>query len=208
MMYHIHFDNRTITICPKSENFDFPPSAVVYYPGDDSDLAELALIFDIDKKMPNLFIPTDDVEEAFRIFCSPFTVINAAGGVVKNGNNEYLMIFRKNLWDLPKGMQEDGEDIETTAVREVEEECGITRPELKDYICTTHHTFHRDGKFILKHTHWYNMISDSAINPKPQTEEEITEAVWMSEEQVRKCLENTYPSIREVFSKIGISVSR
>ena len=51
--------------------------------------------------------------------------VNAAGGLVRNGNGEFLMIHRNGKWDLPKGHQEEGERIEDTAVREVMEETGI-----------------------------------------------------------------------------------
>lgn len=203
-MYRIHFDNRSITVCPVSFDIISDPNAVAYYPANDRELSELPLIFDINTKMRNLYIPTDRPEEVFATICKSFTQVAAAGGVVRNNKNEFLMIFRKGLWDLPKGQQEADEDISLTAVREVEEECGIEKPELKALICITHHTFHRDGKFILKHTYWYDMRYNSTLLPKPQLEEEITKAVWVSEQQVRTNLENSFSSIKEVFRTIGI----
>ena len=38
---------------------------------------------------------------------------------------EILWIFRRGFWDLPKGKLDEGETIQTCAVREVEEETGI-----------------------------------------------------------------------------------
>ena len=62
--------------------------------------------------------------ESFKKF---FKVVHAGGGLVTNPKNEVLFIFRSNVWDLPKGRHEEGESIEETAVREVEEECGGRR---------------------------------------------------------------------------------
>src|SRR2546423_15511490 len=43
-------------------------------------------------------------EEAmiWKTFCSLFSYIEAAGGLVKNENDELLMIYRNVHWDLPK----------------------------------------------------------------------------------------------------------
>ena len=37
---------------------------------------------------------------------------------------------------------------------------------------------------------------------KPQLEEDITSAVWVRREDLPKCLENTYPSIKEVVGRL------
>ncbi|MCX7846333.1 MAG: NUDIX hydrolase [Dictyoglomaceae bacterium] len=57
----------------------------------------------------------------------------SAGGVVFY-KNKVLILQRKNgNWVLPKGHVEDNENIEETAIREVEEESGI-KVEIIDYI--------------------------------------------------------------------------
>ena len=48
-----------------------------------------------------------------------------AGGLILNQYNEVLFIFRKNLWDLPKGKVEFYETLEKAALREVIEETGV-----------------------------------------------------------------------------------
>ena len=53
-------------------------------------------------------------------------MVEAAGGLVFNKDGDILMIFRNGKWDLPKGKLEIGESIEECAIREVEEECGIS----------------------------------------------------------------------------------
>ena len=126
--------------------------------------------------------------------------VNAAGGLVQDSHGRYLMIRRNDKWDLPKGHQEPGEEIKDTALREVWEETGLKDLVLKDLICVTQHCYRRDGVWVLKHTWWYNMLCEGVQETVPQTEENITQAVFMDKEAVAEALKDTYPSIREVFA--------
>ena len=114
--------------------------------------------------------------------------------------NKFLFIFRLGKWDLPKGKVEDGETLEQTAIREVEEECGIGKLKIKDKLITTYHTYHLKGKEILKASHWYAMTTDDTSKLKVQTEENITDARWVSREEIPTILKDAYPSIAEVFA--------
>ena len=131
--------------------------------------------------------------------------VNAAGGLVTNSRGEFLLIRRSGLWDLPKGHQEPGEAIETTALREVEEETGISGLVLGDFIKVTDHTYFRNEKWHLKHTWWYGMSVSDDPELTPQTEEGITEVRWVSKEELPELLKQTYPTIVEVFRSRGLS---
>ena len=131
--------------------------------------------------------------------------VNAAGGLVTNSRGEFLLIRRSGLWDLPKGHQEPGEAIETTALREVEEETGISGLVLGDFIKVTDHTYFRNEKWHLKHTWWYGMSVSEDPELTPQTEEGITEVRWVSKEELPELLKQTYPTIVEVFRSRGLS---
>jgi ADP-ribose pyrophosphatase YjhB (NUDIX family) len=130
-----------------------------------------------------------------------FTLINAAGGLVKNSQSEYLFIFRRGKWDLPKGKLDEGEDFETAAIREVQEECGITHIELGDLYHLSYHIYEENNDWILKQTNWYLMKSEEK-NLIPQLAEGITQTAWLPTSQFEKVRENTYASIDEIISKL------
>lgn len=126
-----------------------------------------------------------------------FYTLKAAGGLVTN-QDKYLLIYRLGKWDLPKGKAEKGETIETTAIREVEEECNVS-VELQDFICSTWHYYPQKGKAMLKRTDWYAMKCLDDSNAAPQTEEDIESVEWLDGNQLKEALTNTYQSILFVF---------
>ena len=133
-----------------------------------------------------------------------FREVNAAGGLVSNRRGDYLLISRNGLWDLPKGHQEAGEDIEVTALREVQEETGVDQLQLRRLICVTDHCYLRNDVWHLKHTWWYDMLYTDPTNLTPQREEDITKAAWVAKSSLPPFLKNTYPSILEVFREARI----
>jgi len=147
-----------------------------------------------------VFLYHPNLDLLLKEFENSFVKIEAAGGIVQNSKNELLFIFRNNKWDLPKGKVEKGETIPETAVREVQEECGINNIELKHFITKTFHIYKVGEKEILKLTHWYSMFSDE-INLKPQTEEGITNVVWKGHQEIKDAMENTYPNIKLLVEK-------
>ena len=82
------------------------------------------------------------LEELKKAFFKKFTIVQAAGGMVKNEKNETLLIFRRGKWDLPKGKLDKGESLEECAVREVEEETGLKNVKLVSPLIITYHTYH------------------------------------------------------------------
>ncbi|RFM28131.1 NUDIX hydrolase [Deminuibacter soli] len=129
--------------------------------------------------------------------------ITAAGGLVFNDANELLVIYRRGKWDLPKGKLDEGETIEACAVREVEEETGLTQLVLGEKIGVTHHAYVQDGDNILKASHWYRMQAPGAQKLVPQTEEDIEKIQWINATALPELLKNSYSNIVEIVHKSG-----
>ena len=134
-------------------------------------------------------------------FFSAFERIEAAGGIVQNENKDVLFILRKGKWDLPKGKTEAGESLETCAEREIEEETGVKNITLKKKVGETYHLYREGEKDILKISHWFYFTCDSAQTMTPQAAEDITEVQWISTQNIKEPMENTYKNIREIMSK-------
>ena len=142
-----------------------------------------------------------NLEDLKKAFFKHFSLIEAAGGIVQNNKKELLFIHRLGKWDLPKGKMEKDENPDACALREVEEETGVTNLKLKKKIGETYHTYDEFGKHILKTTYWYYMVCPAMQNLVPQIEENITETKWVSTKNIKDPVANTYPSIKDILSK-------
>jgi ADP-ribose pyrophosphatase YjhB (NUDIX family) len=136
-----------------------------------------------------------------------YHTIDAGGGLVYNERGEILMIFRRGKWDLPKGKLDDGEDIVSCALREVKEETGLEQVILGDKICVTYHIYTQKGEQILKRSTWYKMQGTSADKLKPQKEEDILEARWVSKDDLPPISARSYALVREILAKAGYGKS-
>lgn len=145
----------------------------------------------------------DDEAFLFDCFKAMFKLIEAAGGVVRNKKGEYLFIFRKGKWDLPKGKIEKDETPELGALREVEEECGIGGLRIIRALPPTYHTYFIKETPVLKPTYWFSMSSDDASVLKPQLEEGITEVRWIAPVDFDRVRDNSYDSIRDVIRDLA-----
>jgi ADP-ribose pyrophosphatase YjhB (NUDIX family) len=137
-------------------------------------------------------------ERELAVLLEEYTYVRAAGGIVRNAEGQILMIFRRGVWDFPKGKAEQGETIEETAVREVLEETGIQARIANARSFSVFHTYDTYGPKMLKETVWYEMEA-VAGSVKPQTEEQIAQAVWVERDKVAELLKDSYASLREAW---------
>jgi 8-oxo-dGTP pyrophosphatase MutT (NUDIX family) len=143
---------------------------------------------------------TADPLKLFNSFKKKFTIVKAAGGLVYD-KDEMLFIFRKGKWDLPKGKLDEGESLETCALREVEEETGLTNLQLQELLHISYHTYFEKDKNVLKETHWYLMKGNAQSPLSPQIEEGIDECTWCRIAEREKYLGYSYALVREVVAK-------
>ncbi len=151
-----------------------------------------------------VIVLTNQPDVAFQLFQSFFTNIQTGGGLIENEKGEYLFIFRRKKWDLPKGKLDEGETIEECALREVAEETGLTNVKLEKFMLHTWHSYSERGQRILKQGSWYYMTGSSAQKLVPQTEEDIEEIMWLSKAEWALVLQNTFQSIKDVLAAEGV----
>ncbi|WP_373515764.1 NUDIX hydrolase [Persicitalea sp.] len=139
-------------------------------------------------------------KEAEEKIKSQYKVLKAAGGIVLK-NNQWLLMFRRKKWDLPKGKLDPGERSRKAAVREIEEETGV-KAKIKSKICTTWHTYTLQNNRIMKRTKWYVLECQNDTAMKPQAEEDIERLEWLAYADVQKALINSFSSIRYVVERL------
>lgn len=134
--------------------------------------------------------------------------IVAAGGIVQNDYQEILIIFRRGVWDLPKGKLDEGESIEQCAVREVEEETGLQNVELCSFIQITHHEYFDKwvAQDVVKETHWFAMRIYGNQILVPQAEEDIEKIVWVRANDVSGYMNNMHKNIIQVLQNFVASL--
>lgn len=140
-------------------------------------------------------------EKEWQSFLADKMIIEAGGGMVFNPKGELLMMLRRGQWDMPKGKLDEGETIEACALREVEEETGISNLKLCSKLQTTYHIYSFHGKTALKASHWYKMEYSGNEELVPQTEEDITELRWVDKVEAAELAQIAFPSIREMVEK-------
>lgn len=131
------------------------------------------------------------------------TRIDAGGGVVfrtDRGVCSILLIFRRGVWDLPKGKLEPGESLESCALREVEEETGAHPLQIVSSLQTTHHSYTEREESIEKVTHWYAMEhTGSPHDLAPQAEEQIEGVAWAPLDEALEQVE--YENLKEILRR-------
>lgn len=200
-MKKIYFNDRFIGVAGLDDSLGDSQGVEQILVTDCKDIPNLVKYFDDTPSLSGLIIKVDDKKAAFKALARCFSDIEAAGGLVLNGNDEVLMISRLGKWDLPKGKVERNEKVSEAALREVEEECGIQDLVLDEKICKTYHVYPMNGKRMLKTTHWYLMRHDGKQPLTPQTEEDIIDARWVAISTLDSYLCNTYQTIADVFAK-------
>lgn len=194
----IFFNDRVVYLKEGAPEGIVRPGTLVIAYEDRAELRVLLDDFSENEQVQELHLFHPDLDELSKAFTSCFKSINAGGGLVLNDKGEFLAIKRNGVWDLPKGKMEKDEDFKATALREVEEECGLAGLELKDLLLSTFHTYPLKEKMVLKETQWFEMHWHGKEDPVLQEEEGITNYRWVKPGETSFISKNSYASILDV----------
>jgi 8-oxo-dGTP pyrophosphatase MutT (NUDIX family) len=126
----------------------------------------------------------------------------SAGGVVfrRDGAHTLFLLIRDGYrnWGFPKGHVEEGERADAAALREVGEETGVARLELRAPVDTIDWHFRFRGQAIHKVCHFYLMETRDS-RTRPQRAEGITACRWARYDDAMRLL--SYRNAREVLER-------
>ena len=203
-MYKVFFNDRKIILTDNFTKHFQVKYGLFYKFRDKRDLGELISLYQKLTRIENLYIFHTDIEELRKAFRKCFIPLNAAGGLVRNLQGEILLIYRRGKWDLPKGKLEKGESFDSAAIREVQEECGISDVQIENPLLSTYHVYSYKKGLALKKTTWFEMIHKGNEELTPQREEDISEVKWVPSNQLAPYLDQSYQTIRDVFTYFGV----
>jgi len=205
-MYKVFFNDSTIQIGGESKKSSKNNITQTIDCENYGFVKELISEIETDGKAINFVLQNNDIERLWDCFKSQFTEIPAAGGLVQKSDHSLLFIKRLGVWDLPKGKIDKKETPEFAAIREVQEECGVSGLKIIRPLDSTFHIYRSPylnfpDNLVLKETKWFLMSCDSEQTLIPQVEENIEEVRWFAIDQLDKVMGNTYSSLREFLVK-------
>ncbi len=200
-MYKIFQEGKSL-IFPKIENglldFDATLQESERYEADI--LSEFLQEWLDDKEQADTIVHEIGEKSVAAALNETFLMAPAAGGIVEK-DGKFFSIVRHGIPDLPKGHIEQGETPERAALREVEEETGLSNLQIVKALPSTWHCYLEQEKWKLKHTYWYLMSTAEQIQASPQTKEGITEIKTIGNEEIDDFLKNTFRSISEILAQ-------
>lgn len=118
-----------------------------------------------------------------------------------------LILDAYGSWTFPKGHIEKGEKPEETAVREIAEETGLTKLEIKERLAKTDYWFKLDKKLIHKFVYVFLVENYQNEDFKIQTKE-IKDAMWFSPQKAVELLgykKDSLPLLKKALESLGVN---
>ncbi len=204
-MYKIYINESELILCKsrkvKKVRKKYNPDLVSLYRGKKKYLLNYIDMLEKSPVEKLIIIHSDDFSKLKQDFLDLFIITPACGGLVLNELGEILFIFRRGFWDLPKGKMEGKETKEETAVREVEEETGISNVKIVQKLGKTKHVFRtRSNNRAIKISYWY-LMKTKKQKLIPQKNEDIHQAEWMTLEDFLSKKGPVYRSIKALLMK-------
>lgn len=201
-IYKIYINHVEVLLKPSDkvtiQEILIPATLVLAYSGVRNNLLLYIDMVERTTVIKRMIIHYPDFEELKKDFKYHFREIKAGGGLVHNEKGEFLFIYRRGSWDLPKGKIESKETKKQATLREITEETGIKKMSIVERILITRHTYRSNvGRRIIKKSYWYLIEAPKQVL-KPQATEDIAKARWMTLEKFFSIRRKVYPNILDV----------
>jgi 8-oxo-dGTP pyrophosphatase MutT (NUDIX family) len=197
-MYKVHFENRFIMISEEPDRLQKYSLFHKFYAT--NELYKLITEFQADSTIHSINVYGPNIRHIWKMFRIYFTEVGAAGGLVRHSSGKYLFIEKKGKLDLPKGHIEPGEEPEVCALREVNEECGISGHSIVKSLPPSYHTYSWEGISYLKKTNWFLMKYEGPMITEPQVNEGITKVEWLSPDELSKIKGSAWLSLMDLMN--------
>ena len=204
-MYKVFFNEHLLIFGSEINNSSKDNISQILEIENINEIFDLLLKLEKSKHVVKLIIVSKNGDNLMNLLQKETVPIPAAGGIVCNDKKQLLFIKRMGKWDLPKGKIEKGESIEEAAVREVEEECGISEVKIIRELKATFHLYRspflkKEQNWVFKKTSWFEMSYSGNGELTPQIEEQIEEVRWFFMDELNEVYQNTYANMKELIN--------
>ena len=117
------------------------------------------------------------------------TIISAGVIIYRmyNGIREYLILqYTAGHWDLPKGKTEKGESLQKTALRELQEETGITNVSLDPHFKKSFSYEFKDMHDNPQHKTVFFFLGEVSATERIVLSQEHTHFAWITADKANK----------------------
>ena len=127
--------------------------------------------------------------------------VESKGRIKIISDSQYVIHGAETKFKHKKVKKEKGEDTLTAAIREIQEETGLSghfvpvKP-----LHNTYHVYKFKERSIFKENHWFHLKYTGSSAVQPQIEEGIASVFWLDEAQWKQRLQETYPGLREMLT--------
>ena len=197
-MYKVFINKKRLILANSKEIIDYGNATVVCLKKPETVNAAIRNHL-LKSNTSDFIVLSANDKKLIETFESNYELRIAAGGWVHNEYGALLMIFREKHWDIPKGHLDADETIEECAMREVEEETGVSNLEIVSKIGISRHIYEYQGRMVLKITHWFQMKTIANNSLIPQTEEGIEKVEWIAQNDIKDYIHQSWESLKEVY---------
>lgn len=128
--------------------------------------------------------------------------ISSGGMIYRKENDNYffcLILDAYNKWTFPKGHVEKGESLEETAKRELKEETGLSKLDIKKYLGETEIKVHTPGKKSFRKLIKYFLIETKEEKLIIPGTKELQDVRWFSKSEALDTI--GYSNAKIIFDK-------
>lgn len=150
---------------------------------------------------PELINISKENLNSFLTFCGNHLYNALCAGCLISNKHQFLALQKNGHLEFPKGFIDPNETAEQAAIRESQEETGLNKIVLQNFVMDTFHIYEYKSEFTFKKTTWF-LASTLEDEVKVQKEEGFEGYQWMDKNELLQSANLFHANIIELMHSI------